>query len=86
MTVNSTITIKSSAGDFAAYVAYPDADKAPAVAVLHEVFGVNEDIRLTCQALAAQGFIAIAPDLFWRQEMVAETGGEREGGHLVRHS
>jgi carboxymethylenebutenolidase len=66
--VNSTITIKTSAGDFAAYVAYPDADKAPAVVVLHEVFGVNEDIRLTCQALAAQGFIAIAPDLFWRQE------------------
>jgi carboxymethylenebutenolidase len=66
--VNSTITIKTNAGDFAAYVAYPDADKAPVVVVLHEVFGVNEDIRLTCQALAAQGFIAIAPDLFWRQE------------------
>lgn len=66
--MNSTITIKTNAGDFAAYVAYPDADKAPAVVVLHEVFGVNEDIRLTCQALAAQGFIAIAPDLFWRQE------------------
>jgi len=66
--VNNTITIKTRAGDFAAYVAYPDADKAPAVVVLHEVFGVNEDIRLTCQALAAQGFIAIAPDLFWRQE------------------
>lgn len=66
--MNSTIAIKTNAGDFAAYVAYPDADKAPAVVVLHEVFGVNEDIRLTCQALAAQGFIAIAPDLFWRQE------------------
>ena len=66
--MNSTITIKTRAGDFAAYVAYPDADKAPAVVVLHEVFGVNEDIRLTCQALAAQGFIDIAPDLFWRQE------------------
>jgi carboxymethylenebutenolidase len=29
---------------------------------------VNEDIRLTCRELAAAGFIAIAPDLFWRQE------------------
>lgn len=62
------MTIKTDAGDFAAYVAYPDVDKAPAVVVLHEVFGVNDDIRQTCQALAAQGFIAIAPDLFWRQE------------------
>jgi len=66
--VNTSMTIKTAAGEFSAYVAYPDADKAPAVVVLHEVFGVNEDIRLTCQALAAQGFIAIAPDLFWRQE------------------
>jgi carboxymethylenebutenolidase len=66
--VNSSITIKTDAGDFSAYVSYPDADMAPAVVVLHEVFGVNDDIRQTCQALAAQGFIAIAPDLFWRQE------------------
>ena len=66
--MNSTMTIKTDAGELSAYVSYPDADKAPAVVVLHEVFGVNEDIRLTCQALAAEGFIAIAPDLFWRQE------------------
>jgi dienelactone hydrolase len=41
---------------------------APAVVVLHEVFGVNGDIRKTCDELAEQGFIAVAPDLFWRQE------------------
>jgi carboxymethylenebutenolidase len=35
--------------------------------VLHEVFGVNDDMRLTCDALAAEGFIALCPDLFWRQ-------------------
>jgi carboxymethylenebutenolidase len=38
------------------------------VVVLQELFGVNADIRATCDELAAQGFIAIAPDLFWRQE------------------
>jgi dienelactone hydrolase len=32
------------------------------------VFGVNADIRKTCDELAEQGFIAVAPDLFWRQE------------------
>ena len=41
---------------------------APAVVVLHEVFGVNSDIRKTCGELTEQGFIAVAPDLFWRQE------------------
>jgi dienelactone hydrolase family protein len=41
---------------------------APVVIVLQELFGVNADIRATCDELAAQGFVAIAPDLFWRQE------------------
>jgi carboxymethylenebutenolidase len=41
---------------------------APAVVVLHEVFWVNADIRKTCVELAEQGFIAVAPHLFWRQE------------------
>ncbi len=40
----------------------------PAVVVLHEVFGVNADILQTCDEMAEQGFIAVAPDLFWRQE------------------
>jgi hypothetical protein len=41
---------------------------APAVVVLQELFGVNADIRKTCNELAEQGFLAVAPDLFWRQE------------------
>jgi carboxymethylenebutenolidase len=41
---------------------------APAVVVLQELFGVNADIRKHCDELAEQGFIAVAPDLFWRQE------------------
>lgn len=36
--------------------------------VLHEVFGVNADLRSTCDELAAAGFTAICPELFWRQE------------------
>jgi carboxymethylenebutenolidase len=62
------ISIKSRAGTFGAYMARPVARPAPAVVVLHEVFGVNADIRKTCDELAEQGFLAIAPDLFWRQE------------------
>src|SRR6201982_3774671 len=62
------IAIEGRAGAFGAYIARPPALPAPAVVVLHEVFGVNADIRKTCDELAEQGFIAVAPDLFWRQE------------------
>jgi carboxymethylenebutenolidase len=62
------ITIDGRDGVFGAYIARPKALPAPAVVVLQELFGVNADIRKTCDELAEQGFIAVAPDLFWRQE------------------
>jgi carboxymethylenebutenolidase len=62
------ITVEGRDGAFGAYLALPKASPAPAVVVLHEVFGVNADIRKTCDELAEQGFVAVAPDLFWRQE------------------
>lgn len=52
-------------GQMSAYVARPQ-KAAPVVVVLQEIFGVNADMRATCNELADQGFIAIAPDLFWR--------------------
>src|SRR5580698_6812288 len=62
------VTIEGRDGTFVAYIAWPKAFPASAVVVLQELFGVNADIRKTCDELAEQGFIAIAPDLFWRQE------------------
>ena len=66
--MNDRITIAGRDGAFGAYIARPKTLPAPAVVVLHEVFGVNTDIRKHCDELAAQGFVAVAPDLFWRQE------------------
>jgi carboxymethylenebutenolidase len=66
--MNDRITIAGRDGAFGAYIARPKTLPAPAVIVLHEVFGVNADIRKHCDDLAAQGFVAVAPDLFWRQE------------------
>ncbi len=66
--MESRIVIESRDGVFGAYIARPAVLPAPAVVVLHEVFGVNADIRKTCTELAALGFIGVAPDLFWRQE------------------
>jgi len=62
------ITIEGRDGAFDAYIARPKALPAPAVVVLQELFGVNADIRKTCDEMAEQSFIAVAPDLFWRQE------------------
>lgn len=66
--MSDRIKIVSPDGSFDAYVAKPDALPAPAVVVLHEVFGVNADIREHCDELARQGYLAVAPDLFWRLE------------------
>jgi carboxymethylenebutenolidase len=62
------LRIPSSDGSFAAYQARPDRNARPVIVVLHEVFGVNADLRATCDELAAEGFIAICPELFWRRE------------------
>lgn len=66
--MSQTINISTEGGEFSAYVAKPAVTPAPVIVVLHEIFGVNADIRQTCQELADQGFIAIAPEMFWRQE------------------
>jgi carboxymethylenebutenolidase len=62
------MVIKSAHGAFHAYIARPAKLPSPAVVVLQELFGVNADIRATCDELASKGFIAIAPDLYWRLE------------------
>jgi carboxymethylenebutenolidase len=62
--------IDSFDGDrFDAYVATPTGDApAPGIVVIQEIRGVNEDIRGICDRLARQGYLAIAPDMLWRQE------------------
>jgi carboxymethylenebutenolidase len=51
-----------------AYIAYPERPQpAPAVIVIHEIFGVSDFIRQTTEQLAKDGFIAIAPDLLSRR-------------------
>jgi len=51
-----------------AYLAYPGrAERAPAVVVIHEIFGMSDFIRQTTEQLAKDGFVAIAPDLLARR-------------------
>jgi carboxymethylenebutenolidase len=53
---------------FDAYVAEPEGTPKAAIVVIQEVFGVNEGIRRKCDAWAKAGYLAYAPDLFWRIE------------------
>jgi carboxymethylenebutenolidase len=48
----------------AAWLVYPERrDRAPVVIVIHEIFGLTDWIRAVADQLAADGFIAVAPDL-----------------------
>jgi carboxymethylenebutenolidase len=51
-----------------AFLARPKDQTAPAVLVHFEIFGVNRHIEDVCRRLAAEGFVALAPDYFWRLE------------------
>jgi carboxymethylenebutenolidase len=58
-------TIRTGAGDSVrAWIVYPErSTKAPVIVVVHEIFGLSSWVRSVADQLAADGFIAIAPDL-----------------------
>lgn len=63
------ITIKAAdGGTFSAYLAEPKSGKGAGVLVIQEIFGVNKVMRQISDDLAAQGYFALCPDIFWRQE------------------
>jgi carboxymethylenebutenolidase len=60
-----TTTYPVASGTLPAYLAVPTTPGPwPGVVVLHEIFGLNDDIRAQADRLAANGYLAIAPDLF----------------------
>ena len=68
--MSETVTISTLSGNetFAAYVARPAKTPKAAILVIQEIFGVNAGIRRKCDKLAEEGYLAVAPDLFWRLE------------------
>lgn len=64
----STVSIQSTDGQqFSAYLAKPEAQSAPSLVLLQYICGVNRVMRELAQAFAAQGYLVVVPDLFWRQ-------------------
>ena len=63
---------------FPAHVAEPAGTPRGAIIVIQEIFGVNEGIRRKCSRWAELGYLAMAPDLFWRLEAGVELDPDRE--------
>lgn len=58
------VTVRHGNRDVRCWVAYPEVkDKATAVVVIHEIFGLTDWVRGVADQLAEAGYIAIAPDL-----------------------
>lgn len=74
-----TIQASDGSGSFGAYLAMPKQVPAGAVVMIQEIFGVNHAMRALSDWVADMGFIAICPDLFWRQEPgIQLTDGSKE--------
>ncbi len=54
--------------EFSAYSAIPASGRGNVVIVIQEIFGVNAIMRKICDHYAGLGYVAICPDLFWRQQ------------------
>lgn len=64
--MSDSLTISTPDGAFHAYVARPAITPAPVVIVIQEIFGLTEGIRSIADGWAREGYLAVAPDLFWR--------------------
>ena len=53
---------------FCGYLASPAPERGPGIVVIQEIFGVNQVMRDIADGLAARGFFALVPDLFWRMQ------------------
>ena len=72
------VDIKSGAQTIKAFVVYPERkDKAPAVLVVQEIFGLTDWLRSMCDELAENGVIAIAPDFLNGQKFEDADGARK---------
>lgn len=72
---SKTVQIASAdGGEFSAYVSLPPTGRGPGIVLIQEIFGVNEHIRAVADQYAQDGFVVVAPDVFWRQEPNVDIG------------
>lgn len=90
MTAYTPIPTLEGDASFDAYIARPAGKPKAAIIVIQEIFGVNEGIRRKCGHWAQQGYLAVAPDLFWRDQPHVELDADKPEefqaalGHMQR--
>lgn len=65
-------------GSFKGYLALPPSGTGPGLVILQEIFGVNAAIRATADYFAEEGYVVLAPDMFWRMEPGVDLGYSQE--------
>lgn len=91
MTTNTQIPTLDGSGTIPAYVAKPSGAARGAIIVIQEIFGVNPGIRKKTDDWAAKGYLAVAPDVFWRQKPGVEFDADvpeefqEAVGYMMKH-
>jgi len=69
------VRISGAGGEYGGYLAVPEGRKsAPGIVVIQEIFGVNAHMKDVTERFAHNGYVALAPDIFWRTEPGLELG------------
>lgn len=68
MSTNAQAPTLDGQGSIPLHVAEPSGTPRGAIIVIQEIFGINPGIRQKCADWAAKGYLAVAPDVFWRQQ------------------
>ena len=84
--LNETVTFKCfDEADMIAYVATPKTkNRNPAIIVVHEAWGLNQQIKGVADRYAQQGFVTVAPHLFSRQKDLTEQAIEKAMAQIWR--
>jgi carboxymethylenebutenolidase len=91
MTTNTEIPTLDGDGTIPAYVAKPEGTPRGAIIVQQEIFGVDPGIRKKADGWAAKGYLAVAPDTFWRQQPGVELDADvpeqfqEAVGYMMKH-
>lgn len=64
---------------FSGYLSLPPAGRGPGLLLIQEIWGVNAHIRAIADAYAAEGFVVLAPDVFWRQQARIDLAYDESG-------
>lgn len=61
-------------GAFCGYLAVPASGSGPGLVLLQEIFGINQHMRSVADDYAEEGYVVLAPDLFWREQPGIQLG------------